>query len=375
MVQLERSAYVHVPFCAHRCGYCNFTVAARRNDLVESYLSALDRELSWLETPRHVHTLFIGGGTPTQLTWGPWQRLLRMVTRWFPLQQQGEFSIEANPADVNARHLDLARQSGVTRISLGAQSFNDKKLRFLERDHVGIDIRRAVGMAHDKFDSVSLDLIFGLPEESLQGWRCDLQSALELAPQHISTYGLTYEKGTLFWNRMQRGAFQPLSPDREREMFELAIETLTSAGYEHYEVSNFSQPGHRSRHNEVYWTGGEYYAAGPGAARYLDGYRETNHRSVTTYLKRVLGGESPVMERECLNDEQAARERLVLGLRRLEGVHRLEFEHQTGFSIDNLAGPAVEKLLQWKLLKWVGENLCLTNAGLMVSDSIWPDLL
>jgi len=375
MARPERSAYIHVPFCAHRCGYCNFTVAAGRDDLIEPYLVALERELAWLKTVRNVRTLFIGGGTPTQLPPAPWRRLLATVTRWFRLEQQAEFSIEANPADVDPQRLDLARQFGVTRISLGAQSFSNSNLRFLERDHAGKDVLRAVALARERFDSVSLDLIFGLPHESLEGWRHDLQSAIELAPQHISTYGLTFEKGTLFWNRLSRREFQPLGEEREREMFELAIEMLTSAGYEHYEVSNFARPGHRARHNEAYWTGGEYYAAGPGAARYLDRCREINHRSVTTYLKRVLRGESPVTERERLNDEQAARERLVFGLRRLEGVHRVEFEQQTGFSIDGLVGTALKKLLQWELLEFANEHLRLTHSGLMVSDAIWPELL
>jgi len=370
-----RSAYVHVPFCSHRCGYCNFTVVAGRGDLIEPYLTALDRELSWLPTECPVLTLFIGGGTPTQIPLAPWRRLLEMVTRRFRLEVSGEFSIEANPADVDPAILDAARRFGVTRISLGAQSFDRRKLQTLERDHLGEDIDHAVALAHDRFESVSLDLIFGLPHESLDTWRGDLQAALSLAPHHISTYGLTFEKGTQFWNRLRRGELKPLDEERQREMFELAIDMLTSAGYEHYEVSNFAIPGHRARHNEAYWTGREYYAAGPGAARYLDRCRETNHRSVTTYVKRVLRGESPVAEQERLDDEAAARERLVFGLRRLEGVHRLEFLQQTGFSLDDLAAPALGKLLQWKLLEFADNRLRLTMAGLMVSDSIWPELL
>ncbi len=372
---VPRSAYVHVPFCAHHCGYCNFTVIAGRGDLIDNYLQALRCELLELKFPRPVDTLFLGGGTPTQLNTNELRSLLELALTWFPLAEGGEFSVEANPADVETETIDLLADWGVNRLSLGAQSFQLHKLKTLERDHDAAKIHQAVEVARTRIASVSLDLIFGLPNESLTDWSQDLQGALALCPNHLSTYGLTYEKGTRFWNRLQRGQIQKIAEETEREMFELAIDHLTAAGLEHYEISNFARPHHRCRHNEVYWSGAEYYAAGAGASRFVNGLRETNHRSVVNYLRLVLNGNSPVAEREQLAPEDAAREQLVFGLRRLAGVDRHEFHQNTGFTIEGLIAAPLETFLKLGLLEWVQNRLRLTREGLMVSDSLWPEFL
>jgi oxygen-independent coproporphyrinogen-3 oxidase len=370
-----RAAYVHVPFCAHRCGYCNFTLIAGRDDLIEAYVAALQRELSWLVEPRPVETLFIGGGTPTHLPPAALARLLGAVRRWFPLAERGEFSIEANPAGLDAERVDILAEYGVTRMSLGAQSFDAEKLAVLERDHAPADIARGVELGRKRLASVSLDLIFGAPGETLEIWRRDLESALRLAPDHVSTYGLTYERGTTFWNRLGRGRLARLDEELERAMYAEALDSLGAAGFEHYEVSNFARPGHRCRHNEVYWAAEEYYAAGPGAARYIAGRRETNHRSTTTWLKRVLAGESPVAESETLSPEDRAREALVLGLRRMEGVDRRQFAAGAGFEIDALVGPELSRFVELGLLCDQSGRVRLTREGLFVSDAIWPAFL
>jgi oxygen-independent coproporphyrinogen-3 oxidase len=255
------------------------------------------------------------------------------------------------------------------------QSLDDGKLRVLDRLHRREDVARSIGLASAAGLRVSIDLIFAAPGETLEGWRRDLRDALALEPDHISTYGLTWETGTAFTRRRTAGELQPLDEELERAMYAEAIDTLTAAGFEHYEVSNFARPGRRSRHNEVYWAGSEYFAAGPGAARYVGGVREVNHRSTTTYLKRVLAGESPVAEREQLSDEQRARERLVLGLRRLEGVDRGQFAPVAGFPLDDLAGPAIARFVEMKLLSDDGGRVKLTREGLFVSDALWPELL
>ena len=411
-----RSAYVHVPFCRHRCGYCNFTLVAGRDDLIESYLAALATELSWLEVPRPVQTLFLGGGTPTHLSAEQLARLLDLVTHWFPPEVGAEFSVEANPLDLDRDRTQALAAAGVTRISLGAQSFDDRKLAILERDHRREDIERAFAAARSFASSVSLDLIFAAPGETLEDWRRDLDAALALAPDHVSTYGLTFEKGTSYWSRRQRGSLTAAEEDDEARMYELAIDTLTAAGYEHYEVSSFARPGpvgqafslpagvgqasslpaaivgessslpihspgewttlsHRCRHNEVYWTLGSYYAAGPGASRHLAGRRETNHKSTTTYIRRVLAGQSPVAESEELDAEDRARERLVFGLRRLEGIATSDFARQTGYDLAALGGAALTRFLDQGLLERTSTHLRLTRRGLLVSDALWPALL
>lgn len=372
---MARSAYIHVPFCRHRCGYCNFTLVAGRDDLIDGYLQALERELSWLEVPRPIETLFFGGGTPTHLPPRELARLFQIATHWFSLESGGELSIEANPLDLASERVAVLAQAGVTRVSLGAQSFYPRKLELLERDHQPEDIHQATQAARSFARSVSLDLIFGVPGETLDDWRRDLKAVLAVRPDHVSTYGLTFEKGTGFWNRLSHGELARIDEDVERHMYELAIDTLTSAGYEHYEVSNFARPGHRCRHNENYWIGGSYYAAGPGAARFVAGRRETNHRSTTTYIARILSGQSPVAESEQLEREDAARERLVFALRRLEGIDTNDFTRQTGFPVNDLVGRALPELIDIGLLELNDERLKLTRRGLLVSDAIWPRFL
>ena len=372
---LPRAAYIHVPFCRHRCGYCNFTLVAGRDDLIESYLEALACELSWLQEPREVDTLFLGGGTPTHLPPAALRRLLELVRQWFPLAAGGEFSVEANPVDWTPEKAEVLKLAGVTRISLGAQSFDEAKLRLLERDHGPAEIEHAVALARGFAQSVSLDLIFGAPGESLATWRRDLERALALAPDHLSTYGLTFEKGTSFWSRLAKRDLARVEEDIERQMYEYAIDTLTAAGFEHYEVSNFSKPGHRCRHNETYWLGGRYYAAGPGAARFVGDRREMNHKSTTTYIARVLAGQSPVAESEAIDQEEAARERLIFGLRRLEGINLENFAADTGFTADQLGGEALVSFISQGFLELSENQLRLTHAGLLISDALWPEFL
>lgn len=372
-----RSAYLHVPFCRHRCGYCNFAVVAGRDDLAPAYLRALGVELAQLDTPRPVETLYLGGGTPTRLALPLLDELLTLARTWFPALDgvEPEFTVEANPVDLSAEAIGLLAEHGVTRLSLGVQSLNPAKLAHLERDHTPDDVHRVVKAAQDAGLHVAIDLIFAAPGETLDAWSADLEAAISLGPTHASTYGLTYEKGTSFWSRRSRGDLAELDDELQRSMYELAIDRLAESGFEHYEVSNFAQPGRRSLHNESYWTGREWFAAGPGAARYVDGVRETNHRSTTTWIRRLESGESPVAEREELTSEEKARERLVFGLRRLEGVRRRDFATQTGYEIDALAGKEIEKFASLGFLSSDGDRVQLTRAGVMVSDAIWPDLL
>ncbi|MBI3837837.1 MAG: radical SAM family heme chaperone HemW [Planctomycetia bacterium] len=372
---IPRAAYVHVPFCRHRCGYCNFTLVAGRDDLIDDYLRAIELELQSLGEPREVDTLFFGGGTPTHLPPESLGRLIRAVRGWFPLAEGYEFSVEANPADTNREMVDLLAASGVNRLSLGGQSFDAAKLRTLERDHTGDRLRQAVELAKAKIASVSLDLIFGVPGENLEVWQADLAAALALEPDHVSTYGLTFERGTAFWSRLIEGELGRLDEELERAMYAAAIDRLTASGFEHYEVSNFARPGHRCRHNEVYWSGESYFAVGPGAARYVQGRREMNHRSTTTYLKRVLAGQSPVADSETLAPADRAREMLVFALRRLEGIERTAFAAKTGYQLDSLVGEPLSRMTALGLLEDDGNRLRMTREGLFVSDAIWPKFL
>jgi oxygen-independent coproporphyrinogen-3 oxidase len=378
MHPIPRSAYIHIPFCRHRCGYCNFTLIAGRDDLMAGYLRALECELKQLGDPHEVDTLFFGGGTPTHLPPNLLVDLLELATRWFVPAFGAEISVEANPLDLTDQRCHVLHEGGVNRLSLGVQSFSDRKLKLLERDHRAGEIHDALIAAKQIVGhggNVSLDLIFGAPQESEEEWRNDLAQALGNAPTHLSTYGLTFEKGTQFWTRQMKGDLEAISEETERTHYEIAIKTLSKSGFEHYEVSNFARPGQRCRHNEVYWAGKPYFAVGPGAARYVGGRREINHRSTTTWMRRVLAGESPVAESEVLSAEDRARERLVIGLRRMDGVNRSEFEILCGVKIEELVGSELEAILGMGLLEWTGDWLRLTRDGLFVSDSIWSRFL
>lgn len=371
-----RAAYLHVPFCRHRCGYCNFTLIAGRDDLIDEYLAALEDELAQLVRPREVDTLFFGGGTPSRLSPQQLQRLFAAAQRWFPLAAGGEVSAEANPGDLDDARLDALAAGGLTRLSLGAQSFDGAKLRLLERDHDAEAIRRAVEGARRRGFDVAIDLIFGTPGETLDAWRRDLAAAVALGPDHLSTYGLTFEKGTTFWSRRSRGELTAVDEERERELYLATIDELTAAGFEHYEVSNFARPGKRCLHNETYWAAREYYAAGPGAARYVDGVRETNHRSTTTWLARLRSGRSPTAESETLPPPHRAREALVLGLRRLvDGVECEAFRNEFGYDLLELGGRELRRLLTTGMLQLADGRLRLTREGLLIADWIWSRLL
>ena len=263
----------------------------------------------------------------------------------------------------------------MNRLSLGVQSFQPHLLSTLERDHDGSEARRAIEWATSWLPQVSVDLIFGVPGSTLDDWRRDLEEILALDIQHISTYGLTFEKGAPFWSRMSRNELTPVAEELEREMYLLAIESLEAAGWEHYEVSNFARVGARCRHNVKYWQGADYLAFGPGASRHRAGCRETNHRSVTTYIRKMLAGEDVVAEREQLTARQQAHERLVFGLRMLAGVDHHWFAEATGFALHEIGGDAVAHHIRAGRLIDEGGALRLSREGLLVSDSVLVDLI
>jgi oxygen-independent coproporphyrinogen-3 oxidase len=322
-----------------------------------------------------VQTIFLGGGTPTYLDARRLAKLLALVRRWFLLTPDYEFSVEANPAGLSAEKVSVLADHGVNRLSLGAQSFQPHLLRVLERDHEPNDVARAVQTAKGRITQVSVDLIFGVPGQTLADWQADLRQLLTLAPDHVSTYGLTYEKGTGLWKRQQSGEVRRLDEEQELTLYSCGIDVLEAAGFEQYEISSFALPGCRCRHNQVYWANEAYFGFGMGAARYVDGRRELNSRDLHTYLRRVLAGEPATFQSEVLEPEERARETLALQLRRCEGSHRRRFHDQTGFELDSLAGPALARHLDLGLLVDDGTSVRLTRQGKYVADAVIEALL
>ncbi len=370
-----RAGYVHVPFCAHHCGYCDFAVATGQDHRIGDYLDALARELAGLGSPQPVRTLFLGGGTPTHLSAGQLERLLVLVLRWLPLEPGGEFSIEANPDTLTAERVAVLAEHGVNRVSLGAQSFHPHLLRVLERTHDPDSVPAAVERVRRRIEAVSLDLIFGVPGQSLAEWCADLERALLLGPDHVSTYGLTYEKGTRLWKQRRRGLLVPLDELAERDLYQTAMDTLEAAGLEHYEISNFARPGRRSRHNQVYWANEAYFGFGLGAARYALGRREVNTRDLAGYIRKALRGEPVTQHAEELPPSERARETMAVQLRRAEGIDRPGFLRQTGFELERVASPRLGGLVELGLLRDDGVRVCLTPEGKFVADAVIERLL
>ena len=370
-----RSLYVHVPFCRHRCGYCDFALVAGRDDLIDRYLAALAVELDRVRDPLDLDTLYLGGGTPSHLGPDGLERLFGLLHASLRPVAGAEVSIECNPEDVSEPLAAALHACGVTRASLGAQSLDAVTLRSLDRSHAPDDVRRAVALLGDRGLAVNIDLMTAAPGQSLTAVERDLDAVIAIGPQHVSVYCLTWEKGTAFEGLRRTGALAAADEGDERAMFEAAIDRLEAAGYQHYEVSNFARPGHRCRHNEAYWDCRPWEAFGPGAARFDGRTRITNHRSPVTWMNRVLTGDDVTGDVDAMDAEAAARERLVVGLRRRAGVERAAFRAASGLDLDDLAAPAITRWVVQGLATDDGATIRLTRAGLLVSDSLWADVL
>jgi oxygen-independent coproporphyrinogen-3 oxidase len=365
-----RAAYVHVPFCAHHCGYCDFAVAAGQDHLIDLYVEAVAAELARLDGPAPVDTVFLGGGTPTHLSAAQLDRLLAAVARWLPLRPGGEFSVEGNPESVTADKVAVLADHGVNRVSLGVQSFRPDLLARLDREHSPDHVGPALDRVRRRIANVSLDLIFGVPGQSVADWAADLDAALAFEPDHVSTYGLTYEKGTRLWKRRRRGEVVPVPEADELAMYELAMDRLPAAGLEQYEVSNFARASRRCRHNETYWANEAYFGFGVGAARYVEGRRELNRRDTADYVRRVLAGEAATFQSEHLPPEESARETAAVQLRRTAGVVRDRFREQTGYAFDDLTAGRAKAYAAEGLVEDDGSAVRLTRRGRCLADAL-----
>lgn len=335
---------------------------------MDAYLSSLQREMGTEQ--EEIDTLFLGGGTPSHLPMPQLKRLLDILRCRFSLNPDHEFSIEVNPDSLTEEKLQLLREYGVNRMSIGAQSFHTRTLAMLERKHIAEEVPRVVELARGYMQSLSLDLMFGAPGQTLFQWQMDLERALALPINHLSTYGLTYEKGTKLWKTVREGAILPLTEDDERRMYDLAMDWLDEAGWEHYEISSFATVGHRCQHNQVYWINLPFFGYGLGAARHLNFIREVNTRSIDLYIKKCMSGESPTQQREAHTPESYARETATLNLRRKEGIIRPIFQQQTELAIDDLALEVIERFVGQGLLDDDGTAVKLTKEGKFLADTV-----
>ncbi|MGI8619415.1 MAG: radical SAM family heme chaperone HemW [Gemmatimonadaceae bacterium] len=323
-----RHLYVHVPFCARRCAYCDFSIAVRRNTPVDAYLAAVRTELGMvardmgLANPRDwlLDTVYLGGGTPSQL--GPAvEQLFVAISEVAAIGPDAEVTVEANPEDVTPANAAAWRRAGANRISLGSQSFDPAVLKWMHRVHSAEQIPLAVKTAREAgFDNISLDLIFALPKFLNRDWKRDLDAAVALEPAHVSLYGLTVEPRTPLSRWRDRGEVREAGDEAYESEFLLAHDTLAAAGYDHYEVSNFSKPGLHSRHNSSYWSGAAYAGIGPSAHSFDGARRWWNVAPYAEWMKRLASGSSPVADVEVLDEENISNEKVYLGLRTQNGV-------------------------------------------------------
>ena len=379
------SLYVHIPFCLHKCPYCDFNSYAVSAVPEKQYTSALLAELDfratfaeWKERP--LQSIYFGGGTPSLFQPASLRKILVAASFLFPFSPDIEITIEANPGTIDADMLKGYRDCGINRISLGAQSLNPDLLKTLGRIHsaqqveIGVEMARIVG-----FDNINLDLIYGLPSQSLEQWKGDIEGILRCRPRHISAYGLTIEKGTPFHSRYKRNRLALPSEDLIVEMMQELFAALDSAGFNRYELSNFALPGYEARHNLVYWNGGDYLGLGAGAHSYFcdfEGFRRisarrwANHTHPNKYIRHAVAYGQAESWCENLGVKDLIFEFFFLGLRKTSGVNLFQFEEAFGTTIEQVYPTLTDLLTEEGLLERRGDTLALSERGLLLADSV-----
>ena len=369
MQKKPTSAYVHIPFCTQICYYCDFSKVFIKNQPVDSYLEHLLEEFGSYDIQK-LSTLYIGGGTPTALSAPQLEVLLDGLTKNLDLSVLEELTIEANPGDLDADKITVLKQSPVNRVSLGVQTFDDKMLKKIGRSHLEKDIYENIDrLKLAGFDNISIDLIYALPGQTMAQVKDNVAKAISLDIPHMSLYSLILENHTVFMNRMRRGKLPLPKEELEAEMFEYIIAELERAGFEHYEISNFSKSGFESRHNLMYWDNAEYYGIGAGASGYVDGVRYKNHGPIRHYLNAVEAGNARITE-EHLSQRERMEEEMFLGLRKKSGVSMARFEKKFGRSFDGLYGEIIRDLVQQGLMQVDGDRVRMTKRGLFLGDTV-----
>ncbi len=363
--------YIHVPFCPQRCPYCAFATVVGQEDRHDLYAEAVCREIeSWAHLSGPVETVFLGGGTPSQVEPTLIGQMLEAAQNHLGLHPDAEISVEVNPGTVDREKFARLKTLGFNRISIGAQAFRDADLRHLGRQHSAADVERAYAAARAAgFANVSLDLVANVPGVSEANWHFSVERAIALAPEHLSVYSLTIEEGTIFAQRQLQGLLKSVADDRQARTLEWTDARLVAAGYEHYEVSNYARLGYRSRHNWSYWTGVPYLGVGLGAHSFVDGKRFWNTRDLNAYLDAMAQGQSPCTGGETIAPDTARRERLWMGLRTIEGIELTEEEVgrvQSSKRFDDL-----EKVGYVALER---QRLRLTRAGFLLADALGLEL-
>jgi len=367
--------YIHIPYCLHKCGYCDFNSHKINTEEMDSYVTALLREMAhYAQGPageKQIATIFLGGGTPTTLPVHWLEEILKKIHSLFPVSDTCEITFEANPATVSLEPLQQMRNSGYNRISIGVQSFHEPELQLLDRIHSEEEIHMTVERARSAgFDNLSLDLMFALPGQTMASWEDNLAQALSKNPEHLSTYNLTIEPETAFHTLQAKGKLTLPPDDFQLEFYKKSIQTLTDAGYQHYEISNFCKPGKECRHNLIYWNNGDCLGLGAGASSYLGGTRFKNCNLPSRYIREIEATNTAVEFSEQLEPSQAMGETLMLGLRLRGGMAIGPFEERFQTSFHKTYARTISALAEKNLITLEDNRIALSLAGLFLADSV-----
>ncbi|MGY3704891.1 coproporphyrinogen III oxidase [Vagococcus martis] len=373
------SAYIHIPFCEHICFYCDFNKVFIEGQPVDEYIEALLKEIKLtkeLYPSDTTETIYIGGGTPTSLSAKQLDRLLGGVKELLPFNPTDEFTVEANPGDLTLDKIKVMQTHGVNRLSMGVQTFDDRLLKKIGRKHTAQDVFDTMTLLEKAaFSNVSIDLIYALPNQTMESFEDTLDKAIGLDLPHYSMYSLILENKTMFYNWARQGRLHLPGIDVEGDMFERAIERMILAGKHQYEVSNFCEPGKESQHNLVYWNNDHYYGLGAGASGYLGNIRYKNHGPIQHYLEPLRQDKLPTITTENLTIKHQMEEEMFLGLRKKQGVSLTNFEEKFGQKFDSVYGEIVQQLIDEDMLQIKNSYISLTDKGLILGNDVFEKFL
>lgn len=375
-----RGMYIHIPFCHQICFYCDFNKVFFKNQPVDEYIESIGNELAIMVKDGHsfegLETVFLGGGTPTSLSEKQLDRLLEIIHQYVDVKKLREFSTEANPDELTRGKLSVLKNGGVGRLSIGVQSFDEQLLKRIGRTHGADTPTKVIRDAREiGFENISIDLIYGLPEQSMQQWEDTLDKALALDLPHYSGYSLIVEPKTVFYNLMNKGKLPLPGEDIEAEMFSMLIDRMAKAGRQQYEISNFAVPGNESIHNLIYWDNDEYAGIGAGAHGYLKGNRYANYGPLRKYMDSMENGLRPVVETHEVTDTEEMEEEMFLGLRKLEGVSLHSFKLKFGKSLTEVYGDVLEELSLKGLISESEGSIKLTRKGVFRGNEVFQQFL
>jgi oxygen-independent coproporphyrinogen-3 oxidase len=372
------SLYIHIPFCVRKCRYCGFYSTRYSTDSADGFIGGLKQEASIYRNElscKRFSSIYIGGGTPTILSQEQFSSLFKIINEHFSIDNAGEFTVEANPNTLTKENLGLMLARGVNRLSLGVQSFSDRVLQSLGRAHNAEQARKAFIAAKSiGFENIGVDLIYGIPGQTVLEWEETLNAVISMHPEHVSVYSLSLDEGSTFLRDFEAGRFTLPGEEIVAQMYERAALKLRFAGYGRYEISNFSLPGRECRHNVNYWERGEYLGLGPGAWSFLSGQRYANIANIPEYVRRLSGGMKPVDVHECVDASSAAREIVLLGLRTMKGIDLAWFDQEYGHTLLQQLEKNAAPLEQAGLLLVTGGRMKLTDRGILVSDEVFARL-